>query len=530
MLNNNSEVKKMVSHNNSSIKVIIVVLLLIVQVVVFAATEQTVTSITAMENLTGLVANDRVNVSSGSGVDGQFRFVSGSSSAIDNALVFSANGGRWERVYSGALNVKWFGAAGNGSTDDTTAIQDCIDAASEKQCGIMLPKGNYKITFPLDIKSNVNMTGMGRNFGTVISPSNCYAFKIDGSDKSGGWVFRIRISDMLIKGDLTSDTYGSSLIKMKNAYNIELARIWVYNQATTNGLEVSGCNAITIEDCIFYGQSTGTPRAVYIHDGDGKATVRLVRPDIEVYNRGIKVSGEVITTINAPYSERCIVNIEHSASGNGATSIKGGSLTAINGYCLIINSNNFSLGGTVLKSYNATTLNKVAVYVPASTLCNNVKIEPANDYSGAINDTYLNYAAADVVKNISGMKSGKIEFKKTVNDNVLTDLFSISNGDTVKVKLTVCAAVAYAQAIKTFEFMINSSIITASPIETTVLNESNGNYSIVLTPTVSYSGGVATVKVTSDQGGGLLSGESATVFGTLEYTVIDSGTCVIKRL
>jgi hypothetical protein len=506
---------------------LVMMFVLALQSSLFALTERTVASVADMTNLTGLTNGDLTNVSSGTGIDGQFRFAYGSAATIDNALIFSANGGRWIRVYSEGLNVKWFGAVGNGSNNDTTAIQACIDCASTKQAKMFFPNGVYKITSPLDIKSNVSMSGQGRNFGTVIVPTNCYAFKIDGTDKAGGWVFRIRISDMIVQGDATSDAYGTSLIKVINAYNVEMARVWVYNQETSSGIEITGCNAITLEDCIAYGLNSSIPRAIYIHDG---ATVRVVRPDIENYYCGIILSGEVVTSIESPYSERCIINVLHGTTGSGATTITGGYLSSVNGYCLKVQSNNFILKDTVLESINGETLNGYVAYVSTTTLANNVKIEPANDYNGATNDTYLNYAAVDLVKNIADMKSGKIEFKTTAADNVLTDLFSFSGCDTLKVKLTLCAAKSNAHAIKTFEFMIDSSVITASPVTTTVINEYNGSYNIAMTPSVSYAGGVATVSVTSNQSGISLEGQSVTVFGSLEYTLIDSGTCTIRRL
>jgi hypothetical protein len=188
------------------------------------------------------------------------------------------------------------------------------------------------------------------------------------------------------------------------------------------------------------------------------------------------------------------------------------------------------LNDTVLLSHSGTVLNNPVAYVAAVGILSNVKVSPANDYTGAIHDPYLNYAAIDFKKNISGMKSGKIEFKTSAADNVLTDLFTITDCATAKVKLTVSSVMAYAQSIKTLEFMINSYVITASPIITTIINESNANYNISMTPSVLYANGTVTISVTCDQSGGLLSGESVTVFGSIEYTIIDSGTCSIKRI
>jgi hypothetical protein len=41
-------------------------------------------------------------------------------------IVPAGGGGCWRRIYSSALNVKWFGAKGDGSTPDDAAIQSAI--------------------------------------------------------------------------------------------------------------------------------------------------------------------------------------------------------------------------------------------------------------------------------------------------------------------------------------------------------------------------------------------------------------------
>ena len=62
---------------------------------------------------------------------------------------FSGTGYSWERQYSGAVNVKWFGAVGDGITDDTNAIQKCLDTFST----INIPFGIFLVS-GLRLKSN----------------------------------------------------------------------------------------------------------------------------------------------------------------------------------------------------------------------------------------------------------------------------------------------------------------------------------------------------------------------------------------
>lgn len=73
-------------------------------------------------------------------------------------------------------NVKRYGAAGNGSTDDTSAIQAAIDAAaatSHPGATVVLPPGNYSITSTLQWKS-CDIIGLG-------SPNNGVTITWNGS-------------------------------------------------------------------------------------------------------------------------------------------------------------------------------------------------------------------------------------------------------------------------------------------------------------------------------------------------------------
>lgn len=62
-----------------------------------------------------------------------------------------------------ALNVRDFGASGDGKKDDTRAFERALKAAAEDGGNlIMVPRGDYRITQPLDIPAHVTLEGVWR--------------------------------------------------------------------------------------------------------------------------------------------------------------------------------------------------------------------------------------------------------------------------------------------------------------------------------------------------------------------------------
>ena len=66
----------------------------------------------------------------------------------------------WTGQY-GILNAKDFGAVGNGSHDDTEALQAWIDAAQTSHSVAHLPPGDYLISSAIQITGNVRIQGTG---------------------------------------------------------------------------------------------------------------------------------------------------------------------------------------------------------------------------------------------------------------------------------------------------------------------------------------------------------------------------------
>lgn len=75
-------------------------------------------------------------------------------------------------------SVKDFGAKGDGATDDTAAIQACVNFIASKGGGIVnIPSGTFKITTPIII-SNTRVSIVGQGENTIIMPYNCNGIEI----------------------------------------------------------------------------------------------------------------------------------------------------------------------------------------------------------------------------------------------------------------------------------------------------------------------------------------------------------------
>ena len=125
-------------------------------------------SIAELKTFSGPVDNYNVNISgyyeAGDGGGGTFYWDASSTEADNGGTIIQATGvttGRWKRVYSGAVNVRWFGAKGDGTTNDQPAIQAAIDYSRN----VYLSDGQYYIASALTISTGQHI--VGRSWNTV---------------------------------------------------------------------------------------------------------------------------------------------------------------------------------------------------------------------------------------------------------------------------------------------------------------------------------------------------------------------------
>ena len=123
----------------------------------------------------------------GDGGGGMFYWDTSSSSG-DNGVTSTQPGtiivpngstsGRWVRIYSGPINVRWFGARGEVRTDiddDEPAISKAIVVASTNHAAVFIPRGVYRLHKEL-VMSNVeglrlHGEGMHATFLEKVGPS-----------------------------------------------------------------------------------------------------------------------------------------------------------------------------------------------------------------------------------------------------------------------------------------------------------------------------------------------------------------------
>ena len=116
--------------------------------------------VSSVSNLSSQTANTVVVRDTTRG--GTFTLISSGSSANNGTTFASATGGYlYQRVMNGEdYNVLWFGAVGDGSTDDSAAIQAAVDATPDGGT-LFFPKtaSYYKITAYLTISASITLRG-----------------------------------------------------------------------------------------------------------------------------------------------------------------------------------------------------------------------------------------------------------------------------------------------------------------------------------------------------------------------------------
>lgn len=223
------------------------------------------------------------------------------STATDNGgtiIAPNAGGtGRWRRQYSGFVNIKWFGAKGDGVTNDQTAFQNAIACADD----IYVPAGTYVIDY-LTIDRNIKLIGSGRPTTKITVQSystyNGIAYgvlcrgysslsdvmqvsgmevQIDSAQSGQVGILVTRktyMSDVYVHGAPSDGLYFRSVNSSTEApYFCRLDSVWSKNNGRDGCRVTENCNANLFLNCQFtnntghgwhqVAEGNGQPSAIY---------------------------------------------------------------------------------------------------------------------------------------------------------------------------------------------------------------------------------------------------------------------------
>lgn len=115
------------------------------------------------------------------------------------------------------FNIVDYGATGDGVTDDTTAIQNTINAVPSSGGTVVFPAGTYKTSSALTARSNLILEGVSDG-SSVIAQSSTTAHGLTGSD-----ITRLTIQDLTVQGPGSGTGKGILLTRSANPATVSLA-------------------------------------------------------------------------------------------------------------------------------------------------------------------------------------------------------------------------------------------------------------------------------------------------------------------
>jgi polygalacturonase len=228
------------------------------------------------------------------------------------------------------LNVKDYGAKGDGVTADQGAFQTAMLAGIAAGKPVYVPAGTYRFTASLTLRDNACFVGAGVD-ATIIYGTQDFGFMMIGIDKTN-----VSISHMGFKG--------------------------IRWDADVYGLFISGCNGVNLTDLLFenleYGLKTGSGNVGIAYTVSDIRAVMCVTPMYLSH-----INGGTFTNLNLNAVSNAVLKAAGASANQyhgiylerGCTNLTFDNLTITGGggYCLQIYLSGGTSSGIV---FNNTTL------------------------------------------------------------------------------------------------------------------------------------------------------------------------------
>ena len=265
----------------------------------------------------GYMANVGGYDSVNDGGQGVFVYVPAATDSDNDGTILTptSNVGRWFRIYTGAVNVKWFGATGDGATNDFQAIQNAITWVESLANGgaIFVPSGEYNIEDVLEFSGDKPITFYGEGQGSSVINVIGAIMGLHLGTGTGDKTIDIRVASLSILGGGTGtigiqvdrlhqilldrcyiEGFATAGVDMNMAYNNELRDLFIVDCG--RGIIIDENNEYTlITRCKVYSCTT-----VGIHFRNGSCSgSKVMFCDIEGNQIGIKIDAGSVENVES---------------------------------------------------------------------------------------------------------------------------------------------------------------------------------------------------------------------------------------
>ena len=229
-------------------------------------------------NIISMVINTSGSVVIGSAASSARLNISGSavvtgSIYINNGTLIGTASYALNAKSNNVYNVKDYGAVGDGTTNDTTAIQTAINAVKVAGFGtVYFPDGTFVITGSLTLPSNpqcdISLEGEGSNISIIKQTSNANAIYFDMNDGSG-WAndYQVAIKSLAFKTSGQASTaihvtYGTLQYSQHSNISVDINDVHIYSDGSNywnNGIILESAWNFRISNTMVIGKTGSSP-------------------------------------------------------------------------------------------------------------------------------------------------------------------------------------------------------------------------------------------------------------------------------
>jgi len=147
-----------------------------------------------------------------------------------------------------SISLTEFGGVGDGDTDATVALRNCIAAAKKQGKSVWIPAGTFKINGDIKLPSDITIQGAGI-WHTIFIGDEAQYTNADKRVRFRGNGDNIHLADFAIMGKMNyrNDNEPNDGIGDSFGMNSTISRIWI--EHTKTGIWVNNSSNLVVESC-----------------------------------------------------------------------------------------------------------------------------------------------------------------------------------------------------------------------------------------------------------------------------------------